>query len=88
MQSWAGGAFHPAEFLKYIQSLASSYFGLALEVAVGLGVVSEARIDDLATRILAAWYLLGQDQGYPAVNFNAFLPFLGQHVNVQDDHAS
>ena len=42
---------------------------------------------DLATRILAAWYLLGQDSpDYPAVNFNAWIRFLGQDVDVQDGH--
>lgn len=42
---------------------------------------------DLATRILAAWYLLGQDSGYPDVNFNAWTGG-GSHVNVQGDHAT
>lgn len=83
-----------------------SYFGLALQIAVDLGQVSQERIDvsttgtswtsyitlapinkDLATRILAAWYLLGQDSpDYPAVNFNAWIRFLGRDVDVQDGH--
>ncbi|KAL5519008.1 hypothetical protein ACEPAH_691 [Sanghuangporus vaninii] len=72
-----------------IPVLGGSYFGLALEIAVGLDQVKEERIDDMATRILAGWYLLGQDSGdYPAVNFNAWLQFLGQHVDVQDGHGS
>lgn len=41
----------------------------------------------MATRILAAWYLLGQDSDYPAVNFNAWNGG-GSHVNVQADHAT
>lgn len=40
----------------------------------------------MATRILAAWYLLGQDSGYPATNFNAWNAGAGQHVNVQGNH--
>ncbi|KAL5495327.1 hypothetical protein ACEPAI_790 [Sanghuangporus weigelae] len=72
-----------------IPVLGGSYFGLALEIAVGLDQVKEERIDDMATRILAGWYLLGQDSAdYPSVNFNAWLQFLGQHVDVQDGHGS
>ena len=43
---------------------------------------------DMATRILAGWYLLGQDSGYPDTNFNSWISLLGSHVNVQADHAS
>ncbi|KAK0233415.1 glycoside hydrolase family 3 protein [Armillaria fumosa] len=65
-----------------------SYFGPALISAVNQGTVPEARIDDMATRILAAWYLLGQDSGYPSVNFNAWNNNAAgnSHVNVQSDH--
>lgn len=41
----------------------------------------------MAVRILAAYYLLDQDSGYPAVNFNAWNGG-GSHVNVQGDHAT
>ncbi|KAG8834777.1 hypothetical protein FRC18_001522, partial [Serendipita sp. 400] len=43
---------------------------------------------DLATRILASWYYLGQDSGYPAVNFDSWSSSssANQHVNVQGDH--
>jgi beta-glucosidase len=44
----------------------------------------------MATRILASWYLLGQDSpNYPKTNFNAFLPLdeaTNEHIDVQDDH--
>ncbi|KAI1797754.1 beta-glucosidase [Ganoderma leucocontextum] len=66
----------------------SSYFGSNLVNAVKNGDVPQARLDDMATRILAGWFLLGQDSGYPAVNFNSWLSFIGSHVNVQGDHAS
>ncbi|OJT11066.1 hypothetical protein TRAPUB_12437 [Trametes pubescens] len=66
----------------------SSYFGDNLVSAVKNGDVTQARLDDMATRILAAWYMMGQDSGYPAVNFNSWISFLGSNVNVQGDHAS
>ena len=43
----------------------------------------------MATRILAAYYLLEQDKGYPEVNFDAFLPHdpFNKHVDAQTpDH--
>ncbi|KAL2132044.1 hypothetical protein VTI74DRAFT_4273 [Chaetomium olivicolor] len=52
-------------------------WGAQLDAAVNSGQVSKARLDDMAKRILAAWYLLGQDSGYPAVNIKA---------NVQGNH--
>ncbi|EKM48283.1 glycoside hydrolase family 3 protein, partial [Phanerochaete carnosa HHB-10118-sp] len=66
----------------------TTYFGQNLVNVVNSGEVSQARIQDLATRVLAAWYLLGQDQNYPAVNFNSWNSGEGQHVNVSGDHAS
>ncbi|KAG8713760.1 hypothetical protein FRC08_012855 [Ceratobasidium sp. 394] len=68
----------------------STYFGSNLVSAVQSSQVSQSRIDDLATRILAAWYLLGQDSGYPAVNFDSWNINSGfnQHVNVQGNHGT
>jgi beta-glucosidase len=43
----------------------------------------------MARRILAGWFLLGQDQDFPEVNFDSWDindPF-NKHVDVQDDHA-
>ena len=54
------------------------YWGDNLTEAVKNGSVAESRLDDMVTRILAAWYRLGQDSGYPRVNFGA---------NVQANHA-
>ncbi|CAL1696581.1 unnamed protein product [Somion occarium] len=65
-----------------------TYFGQSLVSAVQNGQVSQSRIDDLATRILAAWYLVGQDSGFPAINFNAWNSGSGSHVDVQGNHAS
>ncbi|KAJ4422915.1 glycoside hydrolase 3 [Gnomoniopsis sp. IMI 355080] len=55
----------------------SIYWGANLTSAVNSGQVPQSRIDDMVTRILAAWYLLGQDSGYPAINIDA---------NVQANH--
>ena len=43
----------------------------------------------MATRILAAWYLVGQDQDYPETNLYSwnFTDPRNKQVNVQDDHA-
>ncbi|KAK7694472.1 hypothetical protein QCA50_001658 [Cerrena zonata] len=65
-----------------------TYFGQNLVNAVQSGQVPQSRIDDMATRILAAWYLLKQDSGFPTVNFNAWNSASGTHVDVQGDHGS
>jgi len=39
--------------------------GFALVQAVQNGTIPEARINDMITRLLAPYYLLRQDQGYP-----------------------
>ncbi|KAJ7743705.1 glycoside hydrolase family 3 protein [Mycena maculata] len=71
-------------------SSGTSYFGTNLTNAVNSGSVSQARMNDMATRILAGWYLLGQDSGYPAVNFDAWdnTNSFNQHVNVQANHGT
>ncbi|KAH0590484.1 hypothetical protein H2248_000632 [Termitomyces sp. 'cryptogamus'] len=69
-------------------SSGTTYFGQALVNAVQSGSVSQSRIDDMALRILAAWYLVGQDSSFPSVNFNAWninAP-VNTHVDVQGDH--
>ncbi|KAL5479045.1 hypothetical protein ACEPAI_2333 [Sanghuangporus weigelae] len=67
----------------------ASYWGANLTAFVNNGSVAEARLDDMATRIAAAWYFVHQDEDYPVVNFNAFDPVdeaTNEHVDVQDDH--
>lgn len=46
-------------------------WGPQLTSVVESGQVSESRLDDMVTRILAAWYLVGQDSGYPSINIQA-----------------
>ncbi|KAI0532704.1 glycoside hydrolase superfamily [Xylaria digitata] len=52
-------------------------WGDRLSQAVSSGQVAQSRVDDMVKRILASWYLLGQDTGYPSTNINA---------NVQGTH--
>lgn len=49
----------------------SIYWGPQLLSAVSQGQVSQDRLNDMVRRILASWYLLGQDSGYPSVNLKA-----------------
>ena len=67
----------------------TTYFGQALIDAVNSGDVHEDRVSDMALRILAAWYLLGQDEGYPETNIWAWdlNDPRNLHVDVQADHA-
>ncbi len=68
----------------------TSYFGANLTAYVQNGTIPDARVDDMATRILASWYLLGQDSpNYPKTSFNAFFPLdeaTNEHIDVQDNH--
>ncbi|KAG8701289.1 hypothetical protein FRC08_004183 [Ceratobasidium sp. 394] len=66
-----------------------NYFGGNLTAYVQSGRVSQARLTDMATRIIAGWYLAGQEKGYPAVNFDTSTVDSGPlnlHVDVQGDH--
>ncbi|KAF2015470.1 glycoside hydrolase family 3 protein [Aaosphaeria arxii CBS 175.79] len=47
-------------------------WGPALQSAVQNGQVKQARLDDMVKRVLAGWYLVGQDQGYPQARFNSW----------------
>ena len=71
-------------------SSGTSYFGGNLTAYVSNSSIPLSRLDDMATRIVAAWYFLHQDDSdYPSVNFNAFNPVdesTNEHVDVQDDH--
>ncbi|KAJ4367234.1 hypothetical protein N0V85_009161 [Neurospora sp. IMI 360204] len=44
-----------------------------LTEAVFNGSVPVDRLNDMATRIVAAWYQFGQDKDFPAVNFHSFV---------------
>ena len=67
-----------------------SYFGAGLATAVTNGTITEQQLDNMVTRILAAWYFLQQNSSsYPKPNFNSFKPFdtaTNQYIDVQADH--
>ncbi|GJE84410.1 glycoside hydrolase family 3 protein [Phanerochaete sordida] len=68
----------------------TSWFGQNLTDFVNNGTIAASRVDDMATRILASWFLLHQDDSdYPTTNFNAFFPLdeaTNSHLDVQEDH--
>ncbi|KAJ0119340.1 hypothetical protein J7T55_013578 [Diaporthe amygdali] len=58
---------------------AGVYWGPKLKQAVTNGSLAESRIDDQVTRLLASWYQLGQDQGFPT-------PGVGIPQNLAEPH--
>ncbi|KIJ61677.1 glycoside hydrolase family 3 protein [Hydnomerulius pinastri MD-312] len=69
----------------------ASYFGGNLTAFVMNDTISMARLDDMATRIVAAWYFMHQDEDYPPVSFNMndpYDPATNFHINVQADHST
>jgi beta-glucosidase len=62
-------------------------WGSALASAISSGQVSSSRLDDMVTRILAAWYLVGQDSGYPGVSFSSWNGGRA-NTNVTGSHSS
>ncbi|KAI9365502.1 glycoside hydrolase superfamily [Zopfochytrium polystomum] len=64
-------------------------WGPNLANAVNSGAVQASRVTDMATRVLATWIKMGQNDGtYPAVNFDSFVPANSKKVSVQSDHAT
>jgi len=61
-------------------------WGQNLQNAVSNGQVPQSRLDDMARRILAAWYFVGQDSNYPKVT--GWTSWNGGKggPNVQGDH--
>ncbi|KAJ5894175.1 hypothetical protein N7495_005866 [Penicillium taxi] len=79
-----------------------SFWGTNLTISVLNGTVPEWRIDDMATRIMAAYYKVGRDKYRTPPNFSSWTrdeygyehwivsetyTKLNQRVNVQRDHA-
>lgn len=66
------------------KNIRTYFWGKNLTTAINNGSVEMSRLDDMGTRILAAWYLLGQDKAeYPKKpNFDAFDSFYGDHVTA------
>ncbi|EJU05081.1 hypothetical protein DACRYDRAFT_20627 [Dacryopinax primogenitus] len=70
-----------------------SYWGSNLIQMVYNGSVPKSRVDDMVTRIMAAYYQMGQDKNYPALNFdqqteNTYVngQLVNEHVNVMSTH--
>ncbi|KAL1962259.1 hypothetical protein VTN77DRAFT_9849 [Rasamsonia byssochlamydoides] len=85
-----------------IAGLGISFWGPNLTMAVLNGSVPEWRLDDMATRIMAAYYYLGQDQDFPALSFAAGNPAtygyeypqaqldytqINWHIDVRQNHS-
>jgi beta-glucosidase len=62
------------------------FWGGNLTQAVNNGSVSVDRLNDMVTRQLAAFFYVGQGEGYPAAAVHSNLQ-LQEPVNVQDDHS-
>ncbi|KAL8903404.1 MAG: hypothetical protein Q9207_003950 [Kuettlingeria erythrocarpa] len=80
----------------------TTFWGTNLTVAVLNGTVPQWRLDDMATRIVAAWYYVGRDQSQVPVNFDSWTTdtfgfrhffaeedygLINEHVDVRDEHA-
>ena len=81
----------------------TSFWGANLTVAVLNGTVPEWRIDDMATRIVAAWYYVGRDTKAVPINFDSWTTdtygyehfvamegytLVNEHVDVRGDHGA
>ncbi|CUA77162.1 beta-glucosidase [Rhizoctonia solani] len=73
----------------------TGFWGADLVAMVNNGTVPATRLDDMVHRILTPYYALGQDKGFPAVQYNTSgigsNSYVGTtpgntHVNVQADH--
>ncbi|CAO0795663.1 unnamed protein product [Mucor circinelloides] len=64
----------------------STYFGKNLTDAIERKEVSEERATDMATRIVAAWYKMGQDKGFPNLTLSSFHMENAPFVDVQANH--
>ncbi|KAI9821322.1 MAG: hypothetical protein M1827_004058 [Pycnora praestabilis] len=86
-----------------VEGLGISFWGPNLTEAVLNGSVPEWRLDDMTTRIMAAYFQLGQDVDFPELNFAqgdlstygyeypmamANFTQINEHVDVRDTHAS
>ncbi|KAI9836146.1 MAG: hypothetical protein M1837_003455 [Sclerophora amabilis] len=71
-----------------------AYWGPNLTLAVVNGTVPEWRLDDMVTRILAAWYKVGRDEKTIPINFDSWTAdtfgpehyFVGQGNKVINEH--
>ncbi|KAF4636740.1 hypothetical protein G7Y89_g1329 [Cudoniella acicularis] len=58
------------------------FWGSNLTAAINNGSVPLSRLDDMATRIIASWYQLGQDKDYPTPGVGMPADLFAPHVAV------
>lgn len=81
----------------------TTFWGTNLTIAVLNGTVPEWRLDDMAVRIIAAWYFVGRDNTSVPVNFDSWTldtfgyqhfyaneayGLINEHVDVRAEHGS
>ena len=81
----------------------TSFWGPNLTIAVLNGTVPQWRVDDAATRIMAAWYYVGRDTTQVPINFDSWTldtygpqhyvaqvgySLINEHVDVRGDHGT
>lgn len=81
----------------------TSFWGTNLTVAILNGTVPQWRLDDMATRIVAAWYYVGRDQSQVPINFDSWTTdtfgyqhyvaeegygLINEHVEVRAEHTT
>ncbi|KAI9258827.1 glycoside hydrolase superfamily [Phascolomyces articulosus] len=63
------------------------YFGGALKNAVKNSKIEITRAKDMVRRIVAAWYKMRQDEGFPSIKMNTNNGLQDPGIDVQADHA-
>lgn len=58
------------------------YWGSNLTTAINNGSIPLSRLDDMATRIIASWYQMGQDSNYPTPGIGMPYDILTSHTAV------
>jgi len=81
----------------------SSYWGANLTIAILNGTVPQWRLDDMAVRIIAAWYYVGRDNASVPINFDSWTTdtfgnqhyfakkgysLINEHVDVRQEHGN
>lgn len=78
-----------------------SYWGANLTIAILNGTVPQWRLDDMAVRIIAAWYYVGRDTASVPINFDSWstdtfgnqffyakegFSLINEHIDVRQEH--
>lgn len=80
-----------------------SYWGANLTIAVLNGTIPQWRLDDMCTRIIAAWYYVGRETASIPINFDSWTTdtygyehfyaqtgygLINEHVDVRQEHSN